>query len=164
MSVNQSATLPESTLKRIKHTIWKILDLPIKGIEDAKVKIKNEAEHLEIVIKADISKIKLDIDKLTHHDHFKSDAINSNEHTRDFHFTIPDHLKEEINQLAKLTSNDSYSEDAPVVGKNHLVNQVLDNIDAKISSNETTGSAQNVGKNLKEGNQSNNNCGCNCHA
>lgn len=161
---NQNNALPENTLQRIKHTIWKILDLPVRGIEDAKVKIVNEAEHLEIVIKADISKIKLDLEKIKNHDHFKSDAINSNEHTRDLFFKVPDNVKDEVEQLSKLLSNESYNEDAPVVGKNHLVNKVLDNLDNKLTNIGTPDNAQSgqVKQNLQEG-ANPSSCGCNCH-
>jgi hypothetical protein len=127
-TIDDKGNMPESIESRIKNTIFKILKLPLDGIEYAKAHVEVIAGKVELVIKTDIENAKIDIDNFLHHDRFSRDAINEGEQKKEFHFTPPENTKKDFEQLAGLTTN--LPEDG-VIGKEDSINKLLDNLDKK---------------------------------
>jgi hypothetical protein len=126
-----AAATPESIETRIKNTIFKILKLPLDGIEYAKAHVEVIAGKVDLVIKTDIENAKIDIEKFLHHDRFSRDAINEGEQKKEFHFTPPESTKKDFEQLAGLTTN--LPEDG-VIGKEDSINKLLDNLEKKATA------------------------------
>jgi cellobiose phosphorylase len=127
MSQDQENGLPESTRTRIKHAIFKILKLPIDGIEYATAHIEKEAGNLILKIKTDINEERINIHNFIEHHRFSRDAVNYAENKKEFIFTPPESLKPELLKLEA-----ALNPEEGLINKDDHINKLLDNLDSKI--------------------------------
>lgn len=134
MSQNSNGeTLPKESIEtRIKNDLIKILKLSKEGLEHAKCFIEKDGSKAVFVIKMDTHKIGTDLHDLLHnHSRFYKESINDANHTRNYHFTIPEQY---ITEMSKLES----TLNAPVQTDTRInkasIDDQLDNIDAKIAA------------------------------
>lgn len=93
-------TLPKITVEdRVKSALLRLLKIPEKGLERAKIDIQRDGKKILVIIKTDIGKLKNDIFHLLHHPHLKQDRINANTNTRDFTIEVPEELHPDVTKL-----------------------------------------------------------------
>src|SRR6478752_4801852 len=140
--IYSSMSLPDSTSDRIKKVLFKILDLPEEAIHYADIHIDHFLHDISIKIKTVYDEEKKDVEdfikrekdnihnlkeEIFNNDRFQNDAIHENSNTHEFVFSVPEDVKPELKEIAKIQN----AEDG-VVNKEASVNQLLDKIESKV--------------------------------
>jgi hypothetical protein len=134
MENNNTRNLPEGLGLRIRDTILKILEIPVKEGKKVNATLRNDAGKVEAVIKIDLRDMKIDIHNYIHNHFIRSDAINNDTNTRDLHYRIPDRYLEDVKHLHGLiTSSES---NTPYDNTTHI-KKVLDTIDSKATKKDS---------------------------
>ena len=79
-------SLPESTLDKIKHGIFHILNIPVHAIESTKTWVEKEGSKLVIKIETDINNVRKDWQNNVN---YIKDVTNKADGTRIYTFRIP---------------------------------------------------------------------------
>ena|SRR5438270_2378681 len=112
MSHNDNA-LPETTLQKIKHTLLKILEIPVEAAHYIDVDVRKFGSEVKIVLVKDAAIIKQDFQKFEDifrsKDNFESDAVNegSDGKIKEYVFSAPNSVKQQLIELSNINNHEA---------------------------------------------------------
>lgn len=111
-------SLPESTLDKVKHGIFHILNIPIHAIESADTWVEKEGSRLVIKIETDINNIRKDWQNNVN---YIKEATNKADGTRVYTFRIPVEHQSDLETLHQATT--TYN-----LGQKETVEKIAENL------------------------------------
>ncbi len=127
--MSSSSSLPESTITRIKSTLFRILKLPAEAVHLVEVDVRKFGSEVKIVLKKDLKvatrgeDFKRFEDTFRNNDRFEADAINEN--NREYVFSVPPIVKPQLEELSKINSHEV------ILNKQDVVERLAAEIDDK---------------------------------